>query len=146
MTYDSNIFENYKPMSNSKRITVANGLTVPIADQGSVTLSPLLPIQQVLNVPNLSTNLISVHQLTKDLNCRVIFSHHACEFQALDSGKMIGAVEEWNGLYYLKRDHEFTTWDKLILACSLQPASAMIEIWLQHFRLGHPPFSLLLLE
>lgn len=74
------MFETYKLGGTSKRITVANGNTIPTVGQGSVTLSPLLPIQQVLHVPNLSTNLIFVHQLTKDLNCCVIFSPHACEF------------------------------------------------------------------
>ena len=67
-------------MSVSKKITVANGNTIPIASQGNVIFNSSLPIQQVLHVPNLSNNLISVHQLNKNLNCHVIFSPHTCEF------------------------------------------------------------------
>jgi len=55
---------------------------------------------------------------------------------------MIGAAEEWNGLYYLKKNNVFTKGDQPILAYTSQP-TLTIEIWLQHYRLGHPPFSLL---
>ena len=98
MSYDLNVFETYKPLGTSKRITIANGNSIPMTGQGRVTLSLVLPTKQVLHIPNLSTNLIYVHQLTKDLNCRVIFSPHTGEFQALEMEKMIGAAEEQNGL------------------------------------------------
>ena len=118
MTFDLNVFESYKPMSSSKKITIANGDAIPIASHGNAILNSSLPIQHVLHVPNLSNNLISVHQLTKDLNCRVMFSPNKCEFQALDMGKKIGVVEEWNGLYYLKTSNSFTKGEQPILACS----------------------------
>ena len=102
-----------------------------------------LSLQHVFHVPSLSTNLVFVHQLTKDLNCHVVFSPHTCVFQELDRGKMIGAADEWNGLYYLKRDCELPTGDQPILACSSHPTPTMTKVWLQHFHLGHPPFVLL---
>ena len=40
--------------------------------QGIVTLFPCLPLKNVLQVPKLSVNLLSVHQVTKDLDCRSI--------------------------------------------------------------------------
>ena len=108
-------------MNISKKIIVADGTTIPTAGQGNVTLNSSLPIQQVLDVPNLSNNLISVNQLTKVLNCCVIFSPHKCEFQAQDTRKMIGVVEECNRLHYLKKSSVFTKGEQPILACSSQP-------------------------
>ena len=74
ISHDLTIFDTYKPLGIPKHITIANGTFIPIKGQGKVILSPILPIKQVLHVPNLSTNLISIHQLIKELNCRVIFS------------------------------------------------------------------------
>lgn len=65
MTYDLNVSKSYKLMSISKKTTVVNGNTTSIIGQGNVTLNSSLPIQQVLYVPNISNNLIFVHQLTK---------------------------------------------------------------------------------
>ena len=80
MTPDLHVFETYKPLETSKQITIANGTSIPITGWGRVNLSPILLIKQVLHVPNLSTNLVFVHHLTKDSNCRAIFSSHMCEF------------------------------------------------------------------
>ena len=42
MTYDSTVFETYKPISSPKRIIVTNGHIVPIEGRGSVILNPSL--------------------------------------------------------------------------------------------------------
>ena len=80
MTQDSTIFETYKPVSSNQKITVANGNSVSIAGQGDAKITTSLPLKNVLHVPKLSINLISFHQLTKDLNYRAIFSPHDCVF------------------------------------------------------------------
>ena len=103
MPHNPTVFDTYKPLE-TKQIIIANGTSIPIKGQGRITLSPNLPIKQVLDVPNLLTNLISVHQLTEDLNYRVIFSPHSCEFPEIATGRMMGAAEEKNGLYVLKRE------------------------------------------
>ena len=74
MSSNPNVFDTYQPLVTLKQIVIADGTSIPIKGQGQVTLSPKLSVQRVLHVPNLSTNLISVHQLTKDLNCRIILS------------------------------------------------------------------------
>ena len=53
-------------------------------------------------------------------------------------GKMIGATEKKNGLYVLNRRTLLP-----ILACTSQSQPLHAEIWFHHYRLGHPPFSLL---
>ena len=76
MTPNSHVFDTYQPLIISKQVTIANGTLVSIFGKGKVTLNPNFSIKQVLHVPNLSTNLVSMHQLTKDLNCHTIFSPH----------------------------------------------------------------------
>lgn len=57
---------------------------------------------QNVHVPKLSTNLISIHRLTKDLNCNVVFCYFHCVFQEHGTEKMIGRARERDGLYYLE--------------------------------------------
>jgi len=90
-------------LETTKQITIAK---IPITSQGKVNLSPSLSINQLLNVPNLATNLISIHPLTKELNCHAVFSPHMCKLQAKDTRKMIGVVEEQNGLYVLQGESD----------------------------------------
>ena len=103
MTPDLLVFDTYEPIVTSKRITIANGTSVSIKGQGTFTLSPNITLQKVLHVPNLSTNLVSIHRFTNDLNCHANFSPNVCEFQALKTGKMIGAAREQHGLYFLEK-------------------------------------------
>ena len=131
-------------MSSSRKITVANGQAIPIVGQGNVCLNPSLLAQQVLYVPSLSTNLLSVHKLAQSLNCCVIFSPHDCVFQDLATRKIIGTAKALNGLYYLQGSSEPPVGDQSILNYSSSLlTSTRSNIWLQHFRLGHPHFLLL---
>lgn len=41
-----------------------------------------------------------------------------CEFEVMDTRKMIGVAEEHNGLYYLKRESGCPKGSQLKVACS----------------------------
>ena len=90
----------------------------------------------MLHVPKLSNNLLSIHKLTKDLNCAVTFFHSHCVFQDLATSKTIGIAEEQNELYYLPHKES---------KCHQTGSESWTntQIWLQHRRLGHPPFCML---
>ena len=92
---------SYSPLTNKRHITVANGSQTLIVGSGIIFLIPSLHLNHVLHVPKLSNNLLSIHKLTKDLNCVVTFFHSHCVFQNLATGKTIGIAEEQNGLYCL---------------------------------------------
>ena len=64
--------------------------------------SPPLPLKSVLHVPKLSINLLSIHQVTKDLNYKVNFYPTYCVFQDRVTERMNGHAKEKNGLYFLK--------------------------------------------
>ena len=101
MTPYMSYLSSYSPLPNKRHITVANGSQTPIVGSGNIRLSPSLHLNHVLHVPKLSNNLLSIHKLTKDLNCVVTFFHSHCVFQDLATGKTIGIAEEQNGLYCL---------------------------------------------
>ncbi|KAF7812603.1 uncharacterized protein G2W53_033579 [Senna tora] len=63
---------------------------------GSVKISANLTLLNVLHVPTLTYNLLSVSKLTRDKHYAANFKSHGCSFQDLASGKMIGNAEECN--------------------------------------------------
>ena len=100
MTGSATIFCTYGKCVDDIRVTVADGTHSTVAGQGHIDLSSL-KLQNVLHVPFLQCNLLSVRKITKDLNCAVTFFPSHCVFQDLSLGRMIGNAEERNGLYYL---------------------------------------------
>lgn len=53
-------------------IANANGIASVVAGVGTVILSLALPLSDTLLVPSLSHKLLSISQLTKELNCIVL--------------------------------------------------------------------------
>src|SRR4030066_1746381 len=100
MTFDSQHFLKYNSSSGIPYITVADGSHTSIAGVGDIELQSF-KLKDVLHVPGLSNNLLSVHKITKDNNCAVIFSDSHCAFQDLATGKTIEIAKEHGGLYYL---------------------------------------------
>ena len=145
MTYSSTEFISYRPCPSNKKIATADGTFITVAGKGDILLSQDLILRDVLHVPKLSAKLLSVHKLTTDLQCLVTFSPTLCKFQDQGKGKMIGLAREENGLYLLK-EARGTGSTKSQLPLSLLSESLSShnkEIWLCHFRLGHPSFSTL---
>ena len=117
---------------------------------GRVIISETLTLNQVLLVPKLSCNLLSISKLTRDLNCVAKFSSSHCLFQDLASRMMIGNAKESKGLYWFraagKQDSQahhvsFSTPDpRLNLSLDSNKEST---IMLLHYCLGHPNFMYL---
>ena len=104
MTPHSSSFSSYTTLSGKPYITVANGSTTPINGRGNIHLQPSFPLKNVLHVPKLSNNLLSIQKITQDLNCAVVFFPSHCVFQDLVTGKTIGIAKEQGGLYYLQHE------------------------------------------
>lgn len=105
-------------------------------------LTPSLILRDVLDVPKLSTSLVSIQKLTKDLKCYAIFYPSYCAFQDQCSRRKIGLAKERNGLYYLATPNAS---EKVMnkASSSFLSSSNKDTIWLHHFRLGHPSFRVL---
>ena len=145
MTNTSNVFFTYSPCPSNRKIATADGSLTTVAGVGNVQISPLVTLKNVLHVPKLSTNLISVQKLTQDLSCNVIFHNNHCVFQDKDSGEMIGHAKEQDGLYYLETPYHLNkTKGRINLTLNSESTSPNKEkIWLYHRRLGHPSFKVI---
>ena len=141
MTHTSQYFNSHTPCPSSRKIIVANGSLATDAGLGDIYVTPLI-LKNVLHVPKLSTNLVSIQKLTEDLKCHAIFHPSYCVFQDRGSGRKIGLAKERNGLYYLETSGSS---NKVInnLSLSFLSSSNRDVIWLHHFRLGHPSFRVL---
>ena len=79
-TNSSKVFSSYIPRPENQKIKIADGTLVTMAGQGDVLLTSSLTLRNVLHVPKLSVNLLSIPQITKDLNCLVNFTQSKCSF------------------------------------------------------------------
>ena len=74
-------FVSYSPCPSNKKIAIVDGTLVTVAGRGDIVINQNLVLKNVLHVPKLSTNLVSIHKLIKYLNCMVTFSSALCKFQ-----------------------------------------------------------------
>ena len=73
MTSKSQLFHTYTPSPSNKKIAVANGYLATVVGFRDIYITPTLILKNVLHVPKLSTNLVSIQKLTHDLKCYTIF-------------------------------------------------------------------------
>lgn len=64
MTCYSNQFLSYTPCSSHKKITIADRSSTTVAGQGDIYISDSLMLKNVLHVPKLFANLVSIQKLT----------------------------------------------------------------------------------
>ncbi|KAH1228406.1 putative transposon Ty5-1 protein [Glycine max] len=79
MTYDKTLFKDLKP-TNVSKVRIGNGGYIPVKGKGIVaisTCSGIKLISDVLYVPNIDQNLLSVGQLIKK-GFKVSFEHQHC--------------------------------------------------------------------
>ncbi|KAK3004629.1 hypothetical protein RJ639_019506 [Escallonia herrerae] len=135
MTSCSHLFSTYTPCARNKKIKIADGSLSAIARTGSIVLSPSITLHNVLHVPKLSCNLLSISKLTNDLKCQANFYFIRCEFQEMVSGRMIGNVRASGGLYFFE---DGTNSRKHVQSTCLKSVSDSNDVMLWHYRLGHP--------
>ena len=133
---DSGATNHMTPLPNYFSTTKEALITT--AGQGEVHINPSITLRNVLHVPKLSTNLIFIQKLTKDLSCNVIFYNNACTLQNKNSGRMIGHAREWNGLYYIE-DHNMPIRNHSLIFESTMTSKEKIQLHLCW--MGHPSFS-----
>ncbi|KAM2634977.1 hypothetical protein EV1_025388 [Malus domestica] len=114
-----------RSMINS--VHMPNGGKATIESVGSIQVTPLIKIDDVLHVPNFRVYLLSVSKLTESLRCIVIFFPTFCVIQDMDTRRTIGLGKRYNGLYYLSTDQNPH------FAHNINRHS---NLW--HQRLGHP--------
>ncbi|KAM7509193.1 hypothetical protein LguiA_019646 [Lonicera macranthoides] len=142
MTGISEFFSSDTLCAGNQKVKIANGSFAAVAGKGTIIVSPSLTLKDVLHVPNLSYNLISVSKLALDLNCQVNFWASHCEFQDSNSGKTIGVAKQDGGLYFFNNGSTSGRQDRQTCFNSISVSSdSQILLW--HYRLGHPNFQYL---
>ena len=84
-------------------VSLPNGMYTMAHERGSANLDTKLKLNNVLFVPKLNCNLVSVSKLCKQLNCTVTFFDDCCVIQDRTLRTMVGSGEQTNGVYYYKK-------------------------------------------
>ncbi|KAE8673438.1 Detected protein of unknown function [Hibiscus syriacus] len=136
MTGSSSIFSSYFPLSGNLKVKIVDGSLTSIVGKGSIIISPSLTLLNVLHVPKLSCNLISVNRIIHDCKCIATITFVGFEFQDPCSGKMIGNAKEVDRLYHLVTENPS---DKQVQKprC-FTTLSCENEIMLWHYRISQP--------
>ena len=100
MTFDSTQVSPLKS-SSQNYVSIANGTSIPIIGEESLSLTNTLNLDSVLVVPSLNYNLLSVSQITIALFCVVIFWPQFCVFKDIRTRQTIGCGVRRGKLYYL---------------------------------------------
>ena len=73
MTGTSELFSSYTPCAENQKVKIVDGSFATVVGKGTIIVSPSLTLKNVLHVPHLTYNLISVRKLALDFNCQVNF-------------------------------------------------------------------------
>ena len=83
-------------------IGLPNGHTATSTKEGTIRLVGGLRLENVLYVPQLNCNLISISQLSDESNCNVQFTANLCVIHDHTSKMLNGAGERRDGLYFFQ--------------------------------------------
>jgi len=101
MTHDPHDFNNLSTPIKT-HIETASGELVAIQREGSIIFSKELKLENCLCVPTLSSKLLSISQVTKELNCVVRMFPTFYLLQDILTKEIIGRGTEREGLYYVE--------------------------------------------
>ncbi|XP_075666058.1 uncharacterized protein LOC142635884 [Castanea sativa] len=116
-------------------VVVWNGASLPITHTGKHSPSPNLQLLDVLVVPHLTKNLLSISKLTNDFPLSVTFTNNFFTIQNLQTGKVVAIGQRDGGLYVLERRNS-----AFISVLKNKSLHASYDLW--HARLGHVDDSL----
>ena len=114
-------------------VNLPNGEFALVTHIGTIKISDNLILYNVLCVPSLNFNMISVSQLAKSILYCLIFFGNLCFIQDLAHWSMIGLGKEINGLYLLVKEELASTSN--CVSFSVSANKVLPHIW--HARLGH---------
>nr|KYP44594.1 Retrovirus-related Pol polyprotein from transposon TNT 1-94 [Cajanus cajan] len=128
MTPLFSLLKGVKNLEKPFYITIPTRNTVLVEKTGFINLNKDIKLNNVLFVPDFSCNLISIHQLTNDLNCTVTYHANYCVIQDQTTKRTIGLCDLHDAVYVLKRTTQGTS-----LVVVRRDATTL---W--HARMGHP--------
>uniref|UniRef100_A0A2N9GWX8 Integrase catalytic domain-containing protein n=1 Tax=Fagus sylvatica TaxID=28930 RepID=A0A2N9GWX8_FAGSY len=144
ITASANNLNPQVPYQGQEQVSVGNGQNLPIQHIGNTHLHTKFhkfQLRNVLHVPRIASNLLSVHKLCLHNNCSCYFDANKLLVQDIPTGRLLYKGLSNNGVYPIQ--------SSLLLnsavnkrACVAQSASS--EKWnLWHSRLCHPSAQVL---
>jgi hypothetical protein len=117
-------------------VVVGNGATLPISHTSILSPTSSLTLKDVLVVPGLTKNLISISKLTSDFPFSITFTDDRFVIHNLITGKVVATGRRENDFYVLKRGHH-----SLLFVFPNNCPRASFDVW--HARLGHVSHSII---
>ncbi|XP_028105129.1 uncharacterized protein LOC114304175 [Camellia sinensis] len=130
LTNDLSNVHLYQPYQGQDQVMIGDGNTLPILNSGTSVLSSLsfqFRLNKLLHVPQISPNLLYVHQLTTDNKCSITFNNESLVIQDKLTNKVLCRGHHQNDLYHFP--YSFSS-------KSFSGTSSLASVW--HKRLGHP--------
>ncbi|KAE8686002.1 putative zinc ion binding protein [Hibiscus syriacus] len=120
------------------KLLIENGMPLDIVSVGSARVNTtyrILFLHELLHVPNITKNLLSVSNLARDNDVFIEFYPNRCCIRDEATGKLLLQGEESDGLYFFDLNY------KPSAVCCAQAntctsSTLVSELW--HQRLGHP--------
>ncbi|PKU70861.1 Retrovirus-related Pol polyprotein from transposon TNT 1-94 [Dendrobium catenatum] len=131
MTNNTDNLTTSTSYQGSDSITIGDGSHIPIAHSGTGILpTPFrkLKLSNLLHIPNISYNLVSISNLVKDNNISITFNPNGFTMKDMTTGCIILRGPYKDGLYPIATSHTSQT--------ALQASRSSSAVW--HNRLGHP--------
>ncbi|KAJ9546279.1 hypothetical protein OSB04_018822 [Centaurea solstitialis] len=97
------MYDNYRINSqHSAPSVVGSGHPLPITRIGNCSITPNITLHDILVVPNLTRNLLSISRLTRDYPINVVFSDDFFTVQNRVNGRILATGRCDGGLYLLQ--------------------------------------------
>lgn len=136
ITSDTSTLDSCVPYSGNDHVVVGNGASLSISHTGKCQLTNNLCLLDVLVVPHITKNLLSISKLTSDYPVDVLFSNKSFAIQNRATKDIIARGKCDQGLYILEQGHP-----TFVAALHSKVLQASFELW--HSRLGHVNFSII---
>uniref|UniRef100_A0A2N9E3A6 Integrase catalytic domain-containing protein n=1 Tax=Fagus sylvatica TaxID=28930 RepID=A0A2N9E3A6_FAGSY len=145
ITASSTTLNSQSPYQGQDQVSVGNGQHLPIQNIGNANLHTKLhkfQLRNVLHVPRIASNLISVHKLCLNNNCSCYFDANKLLIQDLPTGRLLYQGLSRNGVYPIHSSSTLFNSASNKTACAVH--SVTPDKWqLWHSRLGHPSSKVL---
>uniref|UniRef100_A0A2N9IXX5 CCHC-type domain-containing protein n=1 Tax=Fagus sylvatica TaxID=28930 RepID=A0A2N9IXX5_FAGSY len=138
-TPDLSTIPDHQEYTGTDLATVGNGQAIPITHIGNSQLkasSHLFHLRQVLRVPSMASNLLSVNKFCRDNNCCFLFDANQFEIKDMPTGKLLYRGPSKNGLYPIDGVSLPPLCHTSNLSSIQSTKSVSSKVW--HDRLGHP--------
>ncbi|KAK9067609.1 hypothetical protein SSX86_011720 [Deinandra increscens subsp. villosa] len=136
MTATHENLDHSVPYQGKTKVFFGDGKSLPVTHTGTSTVSNKLLLRDILVIPHLTKNLLSVSKLTMDYPVDVLFSQPFFTIQDRKTKMVLAKGRCENGLYVLKDEPE-----QALTASHGVSNRASYELW--HKRLGHVSFDII---